>query len=101
MKTEKKAKNVITKILITIFTLSIPLMLILDAVNAKKYTDLKETVLECEARQEAFIEDSKKKINDIAVLTSAERIEKKAQEYGMHKAETEDIVRVDVNGEKK
>ena len=39
---------------------------------------------------------------DISVLTSAERIERIAEEeLGMHKAESEDIVRVEMTGEKK
>ena len=41
-------------------------------------------------------------VSDIAVLSSADRIEKIAvEELGMHKAETEDIVRVEMTGEKK
>ena len=49
-----------------------------------------------------LIEENKKLVSDIAVLSSADRIEKIAvEELGMHKAETEDIVRVEMTGEKK
>ena len=59
-------------------------------------------VSELENKQEKLIEENKKLVSDIAVLSSADRIEKIAvEELGMHKAETEDIVRVEMTGEKK
>ena len=51
---------------------------------------------------ETYLWENKKLVSDIAVLSSADRIEKIAvEELGMHKAETEDIVRVEMTGEKK
>ena len=97
-----KIKDFFKAVLICLFALSIPVMLGLYAVQAKKYTDLSKEVLELESKQEKLIEENKKLVSDISQLSSAERIEKIAvEELGMHKAETEDIVRVEMTGEKK
>ena len=91
-----------TVILICLFALSIPVMLGLYAMQAKKYTDLSKEINELEIKQEKLIEENKKLVSDISQLSSAERIERIAvEELGMHKAETEDIVRVEMTGEKK
>lgn len=72
------------------------------AVQAKKNTDLLREINQLENKQAKLIEENKKLVSDISVLTSAERIERLAEEeLGMHKAETEDIVRVEMTGEKK
>ena len=70
--------------------------------QAKKYKDLTKEVVELERKQEKLIEENKRIVSEISVLTNAERIEKIAvEELGMHKAEAEDIVRVEMTGEKK
>jgi cell division protein FtsL len=77
-------------------------MLILYGLQAKKYKDLTKEVVELERKQEKLIEENKRIVSEISVLTNAERIEKIAvEELGMHKAEAEDIVRVEMTGEKK
>ena len=97
-----KIKDFFKAILICLFALSIPVMLGLYAMQAKKYTDLSKEVIELETKQEKLIEENKKLVSDISQLSSAERIEKIAvEELGMHKAEAEDIVRVEMTGEKK
>ena len=97
-----KIKDFFKIVLICLFALSIPVMLGLYAMQAKKYTDLTKEVLELETKQEKLIEENKKLVSDISQLSSAERIEKIAvEELGMHKAEAEDIVRVEMTGEKK
>mgnify|MGYP002857060073 CR=1 FL=1 len=97
-----KFRDFFYKIFLTLLALSIPLMLCLYALESKKYTNLKKEVTELEGRQEKLIEENKKLVSDIAVLSSADRIEKIAQEeLGMHKAESEDIVRVEMTGERK
>ena len=97
-----KIKDFFKIVLICLFALSIPVMLGLYAMKAKKYTDLTKEVLELETKQEKLIEENKKLVSDISQLSSAERIEKIAvEELGMHKAEAEDIVRVEMTGEKK
>ena len=97
-----RVKDFFKAVLICLFALSIPVMLGLYAMQAKKYTDLSKEIIELEAKQEKLIEENKKLVSDISQLSSAERIERIAvEELGMHKAETEDIVRVEMTGEKK
>ena len=87
---------------VCLLTISIPAMLILYGLQAKKYKDLTKEVDELERKQEKLIEENKRIVSEISVLTNAERIEKIAvEELGMHKAEAEDIVRVEMTGEKK
>ncbi len=95
-------KNILKKVLFALFILLIPIMLCLYAVQAKRYTDLTKEIAELERNQEKMIEENKKLVNDISLLSSADRIERIAtEELGMHKAETEDIVRVEMTGERK
>ncbi len=99
---KSKVRDVLFKILICLLVLSIPTMLCLYAGQAKQYTSLTKEIRELEKKQEKLIEENKKLVSDIAVLSSADRIEKIAvEELGMHKAESEDIVRVEMTGEKK
>ena len=97
-----KFKGFLVKFFLFIVVLSIPAMLCLYAAQARRYTNLTKEIRELERKQEKLIEENKKLVSDIAVLSSADRIEKIAvEELGMHKAETEDIVRVEMTGEKK
>lgn len=100
--TKLKIKDFLKIVLIALFALSIPVMLALYAIQAKKYTDLTKEIVELENKQEKLIEENKKLVSDISLLSGAERIERIAvEELGMHKAEAEDIVRVEMTGEKK
>ena len=100
--TKLKIKDFFKAILICLFALSIPAMLILYALQTKKYTDLTKEIQDLEVKQEKLIEENKKLVSDISQLSSAERIERIAvEELGMHKAQAEDIVRVEMTGEKK
>ena len=95
-------KNFLFKLFISLVALSIPCMLCLYAVQARKYTALTAEIRDLEKKQEKLIEDNKKLVNEIAILSSADRIEEIAvEELKMHKAEKEDIVRVEMTGEKK
>lgn len=85
-----------------IVALCIPGLLLFSAVQSGKYRDLKKEVLELEKKQERLIEENKKMITDISVLSGSDRIESIAQEeLGMRKAETEEIVRVEMKESKK
>ena len=100
--TKLKIKDFFKVIALCIFAASIPALLALYAVQAKKYTDLTKEVAELEVKQEKLIEENKKLVSDISQLSSAERIERIAvEELGMHKTEAEDIIRVEMTGEKK
>lgn len=95
-------KDFAKKTFVCILALSIPALLCLYAFQAKKYTDLNKELIELEKKQAELIEQNKKLVSDISVLSSADRIEKLAvEELGMHKAEAEDIVRVEMTGEKR
>lgn len=95
-------KNILYKIGVCLLALSIPLLLIAYAVQTRRYSELSREISELESKQERLIEQNKKLVSDISLLSSTDRIEKIASdELGMHKAETEDIVRVEMNGSKK
>lgn len=103
---KRNSKNKTMFSLFIIFLCFIPLLipgiLCLYAIQAKKYTDLTKEIAELELKQEQLIEENKKLISDISLLSSPERIEKIAtEELGMHKAENEDIIRVEMKGDKK
>ena len=90
------------KVLVSFLALAIPVMLYLYAVQAKRYTDLERELRSLEKKQTELIEQNKKLVSDISVLSSADRIEKIAtRDLGMNKAQAEDIVRVEMTGERK
>ena len=98
----KKRHNTSKVIFICFLTLSIPGLLALYAYQTKKYTELTNEIGKLEREQEVLIEENKRLISEISVLSSAERIEKLAtEELGMHKAESEDIIRIEMTGEEK
>lgn len=75
----------------------IPILLFLDAVQARRYASLKAELVRLENRQAELVEKNKKLISDISLLSSSDRIEQLAEkELGMHKAKSEDIVRVEI-----
>lgn len=99
---KRAVKNVLYKILICVIAALIPLLLIFYGFQTKRYAELSREVKNLEKTQEELIEQNKKLVGDISLISSTDVIEKKAvEELGMHKAETEDIVRVEMNGEKK
>lgn len=99
---KRNFKEFMRKFLLSLFVLLIPFMLCVYGIQAKKYSDLTKEITELERSQEKLIEENKKLVNEISLLSSADRIEKIAtEELGMHKADTEDIVRVEMTGEKR
>ncbi|MCQ2577657.1 MAG: cell division protein FtsL [Treponema sp.] len=96
-KTVRFWKNFLSCVLAVI----IPLLLVAYALQAKRFNDLTKEIATLEKKQEKLIEENKKLVSDISLLTSARRIEKIAvEELGMHKAESDDIVRVEMTGSK-
>ena len=95
-------KSVLYKIGVFVLAVSIPLLLLAYAVQTRRYAELSREIADLESKQERLIEQNKKLVSDISLLSSTDRIEKIAsEELGMHKAETEDIVRVEMNGSKR
>ncbi|MDY2843540.1 MAG: cell division protein FtsL [Treponema sp.] len=85
------------KLLAYVAAILIPALLILDAVQSKRYAKLQKELAELEAKQQELVENNKKLISDISMLSSSDRIENLAEnELGMHKAKSEDIVRVEI-----
>ncbi len=77
--------------------LGIPGLLILNGIQSGKYQSLKKEVVDLEKKQERLIEENKRLITDISVLSSSDRIESIAEnDLGMRKAETDEIVRVEM-----
>ena len=99
---KKRIRNFIKNFFFCLVALGIPGLLILSGIQSSKYRTLQKEVIELERKQEALIEENKKLITDISLLSSSDRIEKIAEEdLGMRQAESEEIVRVDVNTAKK
>lgn len=79
--------------------LLIPALMILAGVQTHRYTMLEKRVDQLNSSQYEIIEESKRLVSDISVLASSDRIEKIAsEELGMRKAESEEIVRVEIKG---
>lgn len=84
-----------------LLALSIPGLLFLSGIQSSKYRTLKNEVEILEKKQETLIEENKKLITAISVLSSSDRIQKIAEEdLGMRQAESEEIVRVGVPNKK-
>ncbi|HAC31220.1 MAG: cell division protein FtsL [Treponema sp.] len=97
-----KKREFKVKLIALIATLLIPLLLVLQAFQAHRYKKLRAEIRSLEDKQVELVEQNKKLISEISVLSSSERIEKIAEdELGMHKAGTNDIVRVEIKGEDK
>ena len=80
---------------------SIPGLLILNGVQSARYRELQKSIIELEKKQEFLIEENKKMITDIGVLSGSDRIESIAEnELGMRKAESDEIVRVNLGAGK-
>jgi len=96
------AIDILKILLISICTLSIPALLCLYAVRTNQYSALTKEIAQIEKEEADLIEENKRLVGEISKLSSAERIEKIAtEELGMHKAEKEDIIRVEMTGDKK
>jgi cell division protein FtsB len=95
-------KNVLEKTGVCIISALIPLLLILDAMQTRRYDDLASEVSNLEQKQEQLVESNKTLVSNISLLSSADRVEKMASGVlGMHKAESGDIVRIEMTGRKK
>ena len=65
--------------------------------QAARYMKIQNEVKALEQKQVELVEENKRLITDISLLSSGERIGKIAEEeLGMRKAESEEIVRVEM-----
>ncbi len=97
MKKKSKA-TIFFKIVFYIFVaILIPALLILNAIQAERYMKIEREVRELEKKQIQLVEENKKLLTDISLLSSGQRIGNIAEnELGMHEAQTEEIVRVEM-----
>lgn len=93
-----KLKDILVTVGLCVMAVAIPGLLVVDAVQARKYTQLQKEVAELEEKQEQLVMANSQLITDISILSSSDRIEKIAQEeLGMRPAESDEILRVDVS----
>lgn len=92
----KKSKSM-SDIGVILLALCIPALMILAGVQTHRYSVLEKRVEQLNTAQYEIIEESKRLISDISVLAGSDRIEQIAvEELGMRKAESEEIVRVEI-----
>ncbi|NLM01636.1 MAG: cell division protein FtsL [Treponema sp.] len=95
-------KNVLKTIALIILALGIPSLLIFQGFQSKRYAKLEDEIRKLEIQQADLIEKNNQLISEINLLSSSERIEKIAtEELGMRKADSSEIIRVEVTGGKK
>ncbi|MCH5290380.1 MAG: cell division protein FtsL [Treponema sp.] len=99
---KKDSRQLLKTVVATIAALCVPALLVVNGIQARKYTELRNEVLALEKKQEDLVEQNKKLITDISLLSSSDRIQRIAEdELGMRRAETEEIVRVEMKDAKK
>lgn len=92
-----KGKNLGWKIFTIACAVLVPLLFALNAMQAARYMKIQNEVKALEQKQVELVEENKRLITDISLLSSGERIGKIAEEeLGMRKAESEEIVRVEM-----
>ena len=95
----KKLAGSKTKLFMYVAAVLIPALLVVDAVQASRYKKLQREVASLENKQVELVEENRRLISDISVLSSSDRIEHLAEgELGMHKAKSDEIVRVEIKG---
>ena len=89
-------------LLLYFFAFSIPVFLGIAAWQSVRYTELDKNARRLEAVQEEWVENNRKLIAGIAVLSSSSRIEQVAvRDLRLSKIRPEDILQVRIEEEKK
>lgn len=97
----KNIKNTLKKLCYIVVAILIPGLLILNAIQAERYMQIQREVEALEQKQIQLVEENKKLIIDISLLSSGQRIGNIAEnELGMHKAEGDEIIRVEMEKRK-
>lgn len=93
----KRSVSTKSKLFMYAAAVLIPALLVIDAVQASRYKKLQREVTFLENKQVELVEENRRLISDISVLSSSDRIERLAEgELGMHKAKSDEIVRVEI-----
>ncbi|MDR3284592.1 MAG: septum formation initiator family protein [Treponema sp.] len=75
----------------------IPALLALAGIQARRFSELEAEISRLEKTQAELVEENRRLITDISILSGSDRIETIAiEELGMRKAETGEIVRVEM-----
>ncbi len=99
---KENIRSVVLNTAVCTLALLLPAVLAVYAFQTKRYEELSREVGALERKQDELIEQNKKLVSDISLLLSSGRIERiAAGELGMHKADSEDIVRVEMDRAKK
>lgn len=94
-------KNILKYVFICVCAIAIPVLLVVNSLQALRYKKLEREVASLEKKQIELVEENKRLITNISLLSSSDRIEKIAStELNMHKAESEEIIRVEMKGKK-
>jgi cell division protein FtsL len=89
----------IGRILLYVLTLTIPLCLGAAAWQSARYTELTWEIEKLESVQEEWVENNKRLIAGIAVLSSSERIENIARkDLGLVKKQPEEVLQIRIMG---
>lgn len=92
-----KARDFWKRLLVVFCAVLVPLLFALNAIQADRYMKAQDEIKALEQKQVELVEENKRLITDISLLSSGERIGKIAEEeLGMRKAESEEIVRVEM-----
>ncbi len=92
-----KARDFWRRLLVIFCAVLVPLLFALNAIQADRYMKAQDEIKALEQKQVELVEENKRLITDISLLSSGERIGKIAEEeLGMRKAESEEIVRVEM-----
>lgn len=97
----KNVKRTFKTLLYIFVAILIPGLLILNAIQAERYMEIEREVQALEEKQTQLVEENKKLITDISLLSSSQRIGNIAEnELEMHKAESDEIIRVEMENKK-
>lgn len=97
----KNVKRTFKTLLYIFVSILIPGLLILNAIQAERYMEIEREVQALEEKQTQLVEENKKLITDISLLSSSQRIGNIAEnELEMHKAESDEIIRVEMENKK-
>ncbi len=89
------------KIIAIVLTLFIPLLLFLVVLQSSRYYTVEREMKDYDGEQMKIIEENKRKISGISILSKPERIEKIAtEELKMRKALSPEILRIEISKEK-
>ena len=92
-----KGKDLVWKIFTIACAALVPILFALNAMQADRYMKAQDEIKQLEQKQVELVEENKRLITDISLLSSGERVGKIAEEeLGMRKAESEEIVRVEM-----